>query len=53
MVSIRNKLLRSKTLRSDLALLAMLDENGHGWLGINAEKVFIMGFSGEGTAGTQ
>ncbi|KAI1079058.1 alpha/beta-hydrolase [Whalleya microplaca] len=42
------KLLRSKTLRSDLALLAMLDEITYRWPGIETDKVFLMGFSGGG-----
>ncbi|KAJ9142943.1 Poly hydrolase [Pleurostoma richardsiae] len=42
------KLLRSKTLRSDLALLSMLDEVAHRWPGIGTEKVFMMGVSGGG-----
>ncbi|QKX57810.1 uncharacterized protein TRUGW13939_04930 [Talaromyces rugulosus] len=40
--------LRSQTLRSDLALLAILDEISVRWPGINAEKVFMMGFSAGG-----
>jgi poly(3-hydroxybutyrate) depolymerase len=42
------KLLRSKTLRSDLALLAILDEVAYRWPGIDTDKVFMMGFSGGG-----
>ncbi|KAI6081262.1 alpha/beta-hydrolase [Hypoxylon rubiginosum] len=42
------KLLRSKTLRSDLALLAILDEVAVRWPGIDTEKIFLMGFSGGG-----
>jgi hypothetical protein len=40
--------LRSKTLRSDLALLAMLDVIARRWPGIETEKVYLMGFSGGG-----
>ncbi|KAH8691581.1 poly hydrolase [Talaromyces proteolyticus] len=40
--------LQSKTLRSDLALLSILNKIAHRWPGIDAEKVFIMGFSGDG-----
>ena len=42
------KLLRSSTLRSDLAVLSMLDEIAYRWPGIQTEKVFMMGFSGGG-----
>ncbi|KAI1455777.1 alpha/beta-hydrolase [Annulohypoxylon moriforme] len=42
------KLLRSKTLRSDLALLSMLDEVAVRWPDIDTEKIFLMGFSGGG-----
>ncbi|KAH8888012.1 alpha/beta-hydrolase [Thozetella sp. PMI_491] len=42
------KIMRSKTLRSDLALLSMLDEVAQTWLGINTDKIFLMGFSGGG-----
>ncbi|KAI2614945.1 alpha/beta-hydrolase [Hypoxylon sp. NC1633] len=42
------KLLRSKTLRSDLALLSILDEVATRWPGIDTEKIFLMGFSGGG-----
>ncbi|OJJ65889.1 hypothetical protein ASPBRDRAFT_435488 [Aspergillus brasiliensis CBS 101740] len=42
------KVLRSATLRSDLALLAILDEVSTVWPGINTEKVFLAGFSGGG-----
>ncbi|KAH9995004.1 alpha/beta-hydrolase [Xylariaceae sp. FL0662B] len=42
------KVLRSKTLRSDLALLAMLDEVAYRWPGIETKKVFLMAFSGGG-----
>lgn len=40
--------LRSLSLRSDLALLSMLDEVAYTWPGIETEKVFLMGFSGGG-----
>jgi pimeloyl-ACP methyl ester carboxylesterase len=40
------QILRSMTLRSDLALLSMLDEIGRTWPGIETNKVFLMGFSG-------
>lgn len=40
------KLLRSRTLRSDLALLSMLDEVAHRWPGIDTSKIFLMGYSG-------
>ncbi|EHK21706.1 uncharacterized protein TRIVIDRAFT_70704 [Trichoderma virens Gv29-8] len=40
------KLLRSRTLRSDLALLGMLDEVAHCWPGIDTSKIFLMGYSG-------
>ena len=40
--------LRSRTLRSDLALLGMLDEVGHRWPGIDTSRVYLMGFSGGG-----
>ncbi|KAJ9196219.1 hypothetical protein DTO021D3_6678 [Paecilomyces variotii] len=36
------KKLRSSTLRSDLALLSMLDEVAHRWPGIRTDKVFLM-----------
>ncbi|CAM1506001.1 Fc.00g116380.m01.CDS01 [Cosmosporella sp. VM-42] len=42
------KLLRSPSLRSDLAILSMLDEIAYQWPGIDTEKVFMMGFSGGG-----
>ncbi|EXJ71415.1 uncharacterized protein A1O5_05223 [Cladophialophora psammophila CBS 110553] len=42
------KLLRSKTLRSDLVLPAMLDEIAQRWPGVRTEKIFMMGFSGGG-----
>ncbi|KAI1383861.1 alpha/beta-hydrolase [Hypoxylon trugodes] len=42
------KVLRSKTLRSDLAFLSILDEVATRYPGIDAEKVFLMGFSGGG-----
>ncbi|KAL7954554.1 Alpha/Beta hydrolase protein [Trichoderma compactum] len=40
------KLLRSRTLRSDLALLGMLDEVARRWPGIDTTKIFLMGYSG-------
>ncbi|PYH96508.1 poly hydrolase [Aspergillus ellipticus CBS 707.79] len=40
--------LRSPTLRSDLALLSILDEVAHVWPGIDTREVFMMGFSGGG-----
>ncbi|KAH8659226.1 hypothetical protein BGZ60DRAFT_414848 [Tricladium varicosporioides] len=42
------KLLSSRTVRSDLALLAILGEVEKRWPGITTEKVFLMGFSGGG-----
>ncbi|TAQ84364.1 hypothetical protein B7494_g7320 [Chlorociboria aeruginascens] len=42
------KLLRYKSLRSDLALLDILEEVAVRWPGIATEKVFLMGFSGGG-----
>ncbi|TPX15871.1 uncharacterized protein E0L32_000205 [Thyridium curvatum] len=42
------KILRSHSLRADLALLSMLDEVGRVWPGIDTEKVFLEGFSGGG-----
>jgi poly(3-hydroxybutyrate) depolymerase len=42
------KLLRSPTLRSDLALLSMLDEVAYRWPGIETSKIFLMGYSGGG-----
>ncbi|KAI1771158.1 alpha/beta-hydrolase [Hypoxylon cercidicola] len=42
------KLLRSRTLRSDLALLDILDEVAARWPGIDTRKVFLAGFSGGG-----
>ncbi|KAI0383993.1 alpha/beta-hydrolase [Hypomontagnella monticulosa] len=42
------KVLRSKTLRADLALLSMLDEIAFRWPGIETAKIFLMGFSGGG-----
>jgi poly(3-hydroxybutyrate) depolymerase len=42
------KVLRSETLRSDLALLSILDEISVRWPGIETSKVFLMGFSGGG-----
>ncbi|KAL6890524.1 Alpha/Beta hydrolase protein [Trichoderma evansii] len=40
------KLLRSPTLRSDLALLDMLNEVAYRWPGIDTDKIFLMGYSG-------
>jgi hypothetical protein len=42
------KLLRYKSMRSDLMLLAILDEVALRWPGIETEKVFLVGFSGGG-----
>ena len=42
------KVLKSSTLRSDLALLAMLGEVTHRWPGLRTDKVFMMGYSGGG-----
>jgi pimeloyl-ACP methyl ester carboxylesterase len=42
------KLLRYKSLRSDAALLDILDEVKIRWPGIATEKVFMVGFSGGG-----
>ncbi|KAJ5760533.1 hypothetical protein N7520_007689 [Penicillium odoratum] len=42
------KMLRSKSLASDLVLLSILDEVAVRWPGIQADKVFMMGFSGGG-----
>lgn len=42
------KMLKSKTLRSDLALLQILDEVAAKWPGIETQKFFLMGFSGGG-----
>ncbi|KAN0091694.1 poly hydrolase [Hyaloscypha variabilis] len=42
------KLLKYKSMRSDLMLLQMLDEVALRWPGIETEKVFMMGFSGGG-----
>ncbi|OOF94953.1 hypothetical protein ASPCADRAFT_208594 [Aspergillus carbonarius ITEM 5010] len=42
------KVLRSAALRSDVALLAILDEVATVWPGIDTEKIFLMGFSGGG-----
>ena len=42
------KLLRYKSLRSDIALLEILDEVAARWPGIATDKVFMMGFSGGG-----
>ncbi|KAJ5121973.1 hypothetical protein N7526_008910 [Penicillium atrosanguineum] len=40
------KILRSKSLSSDLALLSILEEIAARWPGIRTDKVFMMGFSG-------
>ncbi|KAL7899958.1 Alpha/Beta hydrolase protein [Trichoderma sp. SZMC 28014] len=40
------KLLRSPTLRSDLALLDMLNEVALRWPGIDTTRIFLMGYSG-------
>ncbi|UKZ86521.1 uncharacterized protein TrAFT101_002346 [Trichoderma asperellum] len=40
------KLLRSPTLRSDLALVDMLNEVAYRWPGIDTTKFFLMGYSG-------
>ncbi|RYP46567.1 hypothetical protein DL768_007249 [Monosporascus sp. mg162] len=42
------KVLRSSTQRSDLALLAMLEEVAHRWPGIDTRKIYMAGFSGGG-----
>lgn len=44
------KVLRSGsgTLRADEALLDMIQEVGERWVGVETEKVFLMGFSGGG-----
>ncbi|KAI4867608.1 alpha/beta-hydrolase [Hypoxylon rubiginosum] len=42
------KLLRSRTLRSDLALLDILDEVAARWPGIDTDKIYLIGFSGGG-----
>ena len=42
------KLLRSETLRADLALLSILDEVAGIWPGIDVTRLFMMGFSGGG-----
>ncbi|KFY76158.1 hypothetical protein V499_04088 [Pseudogymnoascus sp. VKM F-103] len=42
------KLLRYKSLRSDLALLHILDEVAAKWPGIATNKFYMMGFSGGG-----
>ncbi|KAK7753576.1 hypothetical protein SLS62_004434 [Diatrype stigma] len=42
------KLIRSKTLRSDLALLAILDEVAYRWPGLDADRVYMSGYSGGG-----
>lgn len=42
------KIIKSQSLRSDLAVLSILDEVAHRWPGIQTSKVFMMGFSGGG-----
>ncbi|RYP66957.1 hypothetical protein DL771_007531 [Monosporascus sp. 5C6A] len=42
------KVLRSPTQRSDLALLAALEEVAHRWPGIDTRKIYMAGFSGGG-----
>jgi len=42
------KLLKSKTLRSDLALIQILDEVAAKWAGIQTQKFFLIGYSGGG-----
>ncbi|KAH7408992.1 hypothetical protein BKA64DRAFT_773473 [Cadophora sp. MPI-SDFR-AT-0126] len=42
------KVLKSRTLRSDLAVLDMLDEISHRWPGISTDKIFLCGYSGGG-----
>ncbi|EMC98715.1 hypothetical protein BAUCODRAFT_145747 [Baudoinia panamericana UAMH 10762] len=42
------KLSKASDLRSDLALLSMLDIVGHRWPGIDTAKIFLLGFSGGG-----
>ncbi|PVH71678.1 poly hydrolase [Cadophora sp. DSE1049] len=42
------KLLRSKTMRSDLAVLSMLEEISIRWPGLSTDKVFLCGYSGGG-----
>lgn len=42
------KLLHSSTLRSDLALLEILNEVADRWPGIRTDKIFMKGFSGGG-----
>lgn len=42
------KVLQSPALRSDFALLSILDEISHRWPGVQTEKIFLMGFSGGG-----
>ncbi|KAI5196135.1 hypothetical protein E4T39_07951 [Aureobasidium subglaciale] len=42
------KKLKSKTFRSDMALLSMLDEVGARWPRIETANIFLMGFSGGG-----
>ncbi|KAI5247372.1 hypothetical protein E4T42_06039 [Aureobasidium subglaciale] len=42
------KKLKSKTFRSDLALLSILDEVGARWPHIDTTRLFLMGFSGGG-----
>lgn len=40
--------INSVSLRSDLALIAMLDEIAYTWPGIETNKIFLMGFSAGG-----
>ncbi|KAK0109500.1 hypothetical protein ONS95_002189 [Cadophora gregata] len=40
------KVLKSKSLRSDLAVLSMLDEISTRWPGISTDKIFLCGYSG-------
>lgn len=42
------KTLKSRTLRSDLALVSILDEVAQRWPGIETRRVFLMGYSGGG-----
>ncbi|RYO92948.1 hypothetical protein DL766_010414 [Monosporascus sp. MC13-8B] len=42
------KVLRSPTSRSDLALLAVLEEVAHRWPGIDTDRIYMTGFSGGG-----
>ncbi|KAJ5640080.1 uncharacterized protein N7484_007942 [Penicillium longicatenatum] len=42
------KSMRSKTLRSDLALLSILDEIAPRWPGLETDRFFMLGFSGGG-----